>query len=67
MLSGARRPGFRGKPVNAHSLWAAWTIGANSLGGRRQPVSVAANRRGVDYIEAAVRGYGGGTGHPPWS
>ena len=40
MLSGARRPGFRGKRVNAHSLWAAWTIAADSLGGRRQPVSV---------------------------
>ena len=37
--SGPRRD-FRGKSVNAHSLWVAWTIDANSLGGRRQPVSV---------------------------
>src|SRR6185312_9824326 len=28
----------KGKRTSAHSLWAAWTVGANSLGGRRQPV-----------------------------
>ena len=30
--------GAKGKRTSAHSLWAAWTVGANSLGGRRQPV-----------------------------
>ena len=30
----------KGKRTSAHSLWAAWTVGANSLGGRRQPVNV---------------------------
>ena len=30
----------KGKRISAHSLWAAWTVGANSLGGRRQPVYV---------------------------
>jgi len=28
----------KGKRTSARSLWAAWTVGANSLGGRRQPV-----------------------------
>ena len=30
----------KGKQITAHSLWTAWKIGANSLGGRRQPVCV---------------------------
>ncbi len=30
----------KGKRTSARSLWAAWTVGANSLGGRRQPVYV---------------------------
>src|SRR6478672_12296278 len=32
--------GAKGKQTSAHSLWVAWTVGANSLGGRRQPVYV---------------------------
>ena len=32
--------GAKGKRTSAHSLWAAWMVGANSLGGRRQPVYV---------------------------
>ena len=49
-------PGCKGKPVNAHTLWAAWTIVANSLGGRRQPVSVWPPRPRAELLNGTLAG-----------